>query len=417
MPYFRYRVVDLKGQELEGTIRSDDRRRAAEALQARGFRVLSIEEASPTADQPAAAPSAQPARVVHPYRGSEKSLHFVLGQMAELLRAGVNPAQGFATLSQNQPNAGYRRSLAEMAEAASRGGAISEVMGRYPGLYPEHVAAIVRAGEHGGFLPEALSVAANQAKEAYLFKKWHWFLWLIPALFVVVIPMTVLAGHSFNAAFRKAWSGAGGSTGGAVMRDMAADVVQTLKWPVGPYLLLSVGLLLGSYLWLSSDARRRLRHRLGLRYPSLRKRAKMECLSLFTWAASRLSQAGVPPSTVWEMAAACVPNAEMQAQLMQAGRQMREGSRLTDAVRAARVLPDEYAPLLATAEMTGTVPGTLERLSNAARGEYETQTAKAKTWGCALGCFWLGVIGPIGMIIVLYYYYDVLRMLLEEIGQ
>jgi hypothetical protein len=81
------------------------------------------------------------------------------------------------------------------------------------------------------------------------------------------------------------------------------------------------------------------------------------------------------------------------------------------------MLPDEYASLLSTAELTGTVPGTFERLSNVARGEYETLTAKAKTWGCVLGCFWLGIIGPIGMTIVIYYYYDIVKMLIDEVNR
>jgi len=424
MEFFRYKVKDQNGQELEGTIRSADQEKAVEALQARGFRVLNITSQSqaasrtPAVNQPAAMPSMPPMPTygLYQYRGSDKALYFILGQMAELLRAGVNPAQGFLTLGQNQSNAGYRKSLEEMAASSAKGGSISEVMRKYPRLYPEHVIGMTQAGEYGGFLPEALEVASNQAKEAHVFKKWHWFVWAILVMFFVVIPLTLLAGHSFNAAFRKSWTGGGNVTSGTVVHDMWADVIQTIKWPVGPYLLLSIGVIVGGLLWLNSDRQKAFRHRLGLKYPSLKKRAKMECFSIFTWAASRLSRAGVAPNTTWEMACKCIPNVEMREQIAKAGWQMNEGSKITDAVRNARMLPDEYISLLTTAELTGTVPGTFERLSNVARGEYETLTAKAKTWGCALGCFWLGVIGPIGMTIIIYYYYDIVKMLIDEVN-
>lgn len=426
MEYFHYKVKDQKGQELEGTISSADQQKATEALQARGFKVLNIVSRSqmatghPVMNQPAAKVQmpAMPTYGLYQYKGGDKGRYFILGQMSELLRAGVNPAQGFVTLGQNQGNIGFRKSLEEMAATSTEGGSISEVMRKYPRLYPEHVIGMTRAGEFGGFLPEALDVASKQAKEAHTFKIWHWFVWVIVGLFLGVIPMVLLAGHSFNATFRKTWSGSGGEnvTSNTVMRDMGADIVKMLKWPIGPYLLLIIAVIVGTMLWLGSDKQKLFRHRMALKYPSLRKRAKMECFSIFTWAASRLSRAGLAPNSTWEMACNCVPNLEMRNQMMQAGWTMHEGSKITDAVRNARMLPDEYISLLSTAELTGTVPGTFERLSNVARGDYEMQTAKAKTWGCALGCFWFGIIGPIGMTIIMYYYYDILRVLLDEIN-
>ncbi len=426
MEYFHYKVKDQKGQELEGTISSVDQQKATEALQARGFKVLNIVSRSqattghPIVNQPAAKVPmpAMPTYGLYQYKGTDKQRYFILGQMSELLRAGVNPAQGFVTLGQNQGNVGFRKSLEEMAATSTAGGSISEVMRKYPRLYSEHVIGMTQAGEYGGFLPEALDVASKQAKEAHVFKIWHWFVWLILVLFFVIIPITLLAGHSFNATFRKTWNGGGGEavTSNTVVRDMWADVGQMIKWPIGPYFLLVLGIVVGTLLWLNSDKQKRFRHRLGLRYPSLKKRAKMECFSIFTWAASRLSRAGVSPNSTWEMSCNCIPNIEMREQMKSAGWQMNEGSKITDAVRNARMLPDEYISLLSTAELTGTIPGTFERLSNVARGDYEAQTAKAKMWGCALGCFWLGVIGPIGLTIIIYFYYDILNVLLKEIN-
>ena len=87
---------------------------------------------------------------------------------------------------------------------------------------------------------------------------------------------------------------------------------------------------------------------------------------------------------------------------------------MSEAFFESRLFPDEYAPMMATAEHTGDVPGTLHRLSEASRAEFETSTGRAKVrLGCwaSLGC---AVTSAIMLIIFIsLWYYELPAKILE----
>jgi hypothetical protein len=72
------------------------------------------------------------------------------------------------------------------------------------------------------------------------------------------------------------------------------------------------------------------------------------------------------------------------------------------------LFPQEYAPMVATGEMTGDVPGALERLSQVSRVEYDTGTVKSKAFTSTLGCTTLlAVTGFVTIMIYYIWYHDV----------
>ena len=423
MEYFRYKVKDQKGQELEGTISALGQDKAIESLQARGYKVLDIASRDQFISQTVITPHQASSKVAMPpmptyglyqYRGSDKQRYFVLGQMSELLRAGVNPAQGFLTLGQNQNNIGFRESLKEMSAASTAGGSISEVMRKYPRLYPEHVIGMTRAGEIGGFLPEALNVAAEQAKEAHAFKAYHWFVWVVVVNLFGSVPVAIIGMAAFRDVFFKTMNSGGSVNSSWFFSEFLKIMGRQLIWPTGPITLAAYLAFGVFYSWLSQDKNKLLRHRIAMRYRVIRLRSKLEGTSIFAWAVARLSRSGVSPQSTWTMACDCVPNLDMKQRLVGAGQMMNEGSKLSEAVHRSDVLPEEYASFTATGEMTGTIPGTFERMSNVAHADYEGQTKRAKSQTGILGCLWLIITSMIGTAIFFYFYGDLLTRLMNE---
>lgn len=423
MEYFHYKVKDQKGQELEGTISSVDQQKATEALQARGFKVLNIVSRSqattghPIVNQPAAKVPmpAMPTYGLYQYKGTDKQRYFILGQMSELLRAGVNPAQGFVTLGQNQGNVGFRKSLEEMAATSTAGGSISEVMRKYPRLYPEHVIGLTKAGEAGGFLSEALDVAAKQAGDSHSFKLFHWFVWVVIINLFLAVPLSILGGIAFRDTAIKSIDGGGSIDSGGVAALFGRIFAKQLVWPTGPISILFYLIFFGVLFWLFQDQNKLLRHKLGLRYRIFRKRATFECASIFAWAISQTARAGISPSNTWSLAADCVPNLEFRRRLLTAGQMLNEGSRISEAIGKVDLLPEEYLSLTTTGELTGTVPGTFERLAFAARSEYDGQTRKAKFQTGLLGCLWLIIGSGIATALFFYFYSDLLMKMMNDI--
>ena len=90
---------------------------------------------------------------------------------------------------------------------------------------------------------------------------------------------------------------------------------------------------------------------------------------------------------------------------MEAGAHLRGAERLSEILGRTKVFPDEYVPVVATAEYTGDVPAAMERLANMSNTEFETAQNFAKVrggcWG-ALGCF---VTSGVMMAIFMYAWY------------
>jgi type II secretory pathway component PulF len=287
-------------------------------------------------------------------------------------------------------------------------------LSRYPDLYPDHVVGIVRAGEVAGFLPEALDEVARQAQSAHAFHRWFFWVWFLMVNFLLSVPGTWIAMEGMI----RAWdnldkSGGRGANGGtmqppeAVGSFMSALWHETL-WPWGPLtLLFFAGIYFFRRYYISRYATK-YRHELGLRFPVYGKRARHENLARFAWTMSRVARAGIAPARAWQLAADSVPNQAFRDELLGVGKNLGGSERMSDLVFKSKIFPEEYAPIVATGEYTGNLPGALERLSQVSEGEYQAAENYAKVrsgcWG-ALGCF---VSSGICAIIFAWFYYHVL---------
>jgi general secretion pathway protein F len=419
MPFYLYSAVDSGGKKLEGTIQAENPNHAMQLLTQRGFRAPRIiSERLPQGVPAAAAPvqinvPAAPKRQEYRTRKStDRDLFFLFAQVSDQLRAGINPAQAFGELSRMYKAKKFRDSLGMIADAASEGKSISGVLELWPDLYPEHVVGLVRAGEMGGFLPEAAATISEQAGSAYKFKRFHWWIWLIALNGLLSIPLVLLF-RQWLITYYEETEKTGGQ--GDAYTLMAKVAWKFILWPYGPATLATFIVL-----WLlrnafSSRPARLFRHRLGLSIPVLGGRARNESVTIFTWVLSRLARGGVPPNRSWELALASVPNLGMQERLENAGSLMNEGSRLSDVVFKSKIFPDEYAPAVATGELTGDVSGTLERLSQISRTEFEAGTVKSKAFTGSCGCTALLITtGIVTIVAVLAVYKDLYQKAAPE---
>jgi type II secretory pathway component PulF len=135
-------------------------------------------------------------------------------------------------------------------------------------------------------------------------------------------------------------------------------------------------------------------------------RARHEGISLFAWVLGKVAQGGGTPHQSWEVGLECVPNLALRRELREAGQKLHTGERLSAAFSGTRLFPEEYAPMMATAELTGDVPGTLQTLSDLSRRDFETSTTKSKAAAWVMSSTALVVTGGIILIlmVVMWYY-------------
>lgn len=466
MSHYRFTAFDSSGKEHAGTVQAATAQDAAKQLVAQGLRVRMISEVKagdgrrengnglqatgygqtplpsgnpkskiqnpklspsppspPVARRPspvAPAPSPQiintPAprpTSYHTATGTDKDRYFLFSQISQALRSGLNPANFFNEIAPRTKGI-YRGSLQHLAGAATEGIPMSTVMAQYPDLYPPHVIGAMRAGEQGVFLPEAAEMIAQQAEQAHKFKRWFWFVWGIIFNGLIAVPGVLLFRSALLKMVDTQMKG-GETTSQKVLADLTSEMWHSLLWPYGPATLLVCILLYAFWKYMGARASLPFRHKLGLAWPVFGKRARSENLTIFSWTMSKLSASGLPHQTSWDLAAGSVPNIEMQAKLMDVGRRVANSEKIADAVFASDLFPKEYAPMIATAEYTGSIPATMDQLSKASRTEYEAQQNYAKLRGAGWGCLVLGVTSAFVLGVVLYaWYYEVYDRILRE---
>jgi type II secretory pathway component PulF len=427
MPSFQFSATDANGQPRQGQIQASNAAEALQALMRQGMtspRILAESPGTSAATRRAQAPQpviqqnpvqqapvqrpAQPVqrplqqtqmppvgpvkinvpaapaapKVHYTRRSSDKDIYFLFAQISEQLRAGIGPMQLFSELSQMYKDPKYKDSLAMIAEAASEGKSISDVMELWPDLYPEHVTGLIRSGEVGGFLPDAAATVSEQAFNAHKFKIFHaWFVWVL-AINMLSIPLVFMFRQALLYYKDQQEIHPQGGDPFAVFKVMGHFMI----WPWGPIIIVLIIGSLALRKYLSGRTMKKFRHNLIMRTPVLGKRARDESATIFSWVLSRLTRSGIPPNRSWELAMSSVPNLVMKERLSEAGRVMNEGSKLSDVVFKSNLFPQEYAPMIATGELTGDVPGALERLSMVSRAEYDTGTVRSKAVTGSAGC-------------------------------
>lgn len=439
MPFFRYSGTDTQGNPIQGSVQATSPDEALKSLRARGMNV-SVQGATasiadgrvvpPAANVPVRAsgqsPAAKPqaaaipprqgssqapvtalrsaAGTVRTRRGSDKERFFLFSQLASYMRSGINPAQAFADVGMRLPQEHYREAMRWISQQVGEGHSLADSMCRYPDLFPPHVVGITRAGEMGGFLPEAFTAISQQGEASHKFRRSLWVVWVVAIHAFLVIPAAWL----MYTLFPRVWeivSDSGAADFSSGLQAVGQAFWELLKWPILPSAALIYLVAFVLYRWVNSRPMTGRRHRWSLNTPIFGGRAKHEGLSLFSWILSNVAQAGVSPHRSWDLGVESVPNEALKERLRQAGERLHTGERLSTAFFESRLFPHEYAPMMATAEATGDIPGTLKRLSEMSRSEFEVSTSKSKAAAWVMSTTAMALTAGIVLILLVVMWY------------
>ena len=457
MPSFDYTAIDRQGNSVQGQVQANTRDEAALSLTQTGLLVSRLSQVGGTPIQqstriqqgtpglqiqqtqsnpptqttpqttgappvlkraPATVPAASPAiasaaarpatqtkssgyprsQPVRTKAGTDKDLYFIFSQLQSYSRAGINPVEAYTNVANACRRPDYAEALRAAADAAKEGRPMSDVFERYPDLFPPHVVGMVRAAEKGGFFPEAYDIVTDQAFASHKFRIWFKWLFAVAIMVGACLPVAVL----MLLAGLQSWDiqeKSGGEAPG--WGTLFGSVGHQFLWPWGPITaVLTIAAILFARYWQAMPNRER-RHRLVLLTPTINKRARAESLSVFAWTLANLSKVGLAPKTVWELATGTIPNLEIRRQLESTGRRMTEQTRLSEAMTMEKSMPDEYAPIVQTGEITGDVPTALLRASQSQLEEFKAGDIGSKA---RVGCWMLLLIG-IGSAVLIWLFY------------
>jgi len=156
---FNYQAIDQAGQQKSGSMEAVNVDIAISSLQARGFVITSIKDASPSTVLSRNFTLFQ--RVPH------KEVVILSRQLSTLFEAQVSALRIFRLMSAESPNLLLKKKLMEISDDIQGGSSISGALAKHPNVFNEFYVNMVKAGEESGKLNETFGYLADYMDRTY----------------------------------------------------------------------------------------------------------------------------------------------------------------------------------------------------------------------------------------------------------
>ena len=151
---FSYEALDAAGTRVKGTIDSDSRDGAASSLAAQKLIPLSVTGSGQGLQKDLKIPGFSK-------RTSLKDLAIFARQFASMTSSGLTLLRTLAILEEQTGNPKLKEAVGQVRSDVQGGSTLSSAMSRHPDQFPLLMVNMVKAGEAGGFLDEALARIAK----------------------------------------------------------------------------------------------------------------------------------------------------------------------------------------------------------------------------------------------------------------
>lgn len=150
MPEFQYIAKELSGREVAGVLTAGSEQEAVNSLSGKALFPTQITLADAEVRQQAAVGK----------RVRARHTAIIYSQLADLLASGVPLLRSLEILEQQSSRPAVTGVLQDVREQVAEGTRLADAMRRHPKVFNELALSMVRAGEEGGFLEDALKRVA-----------------------------------------------------------------------------------------------------------------------------------------------------------------------------------------------------------------------------------------------------------------
>jgi type IV pilus assembly protein PilC len=159
---FEYKVIDVNGKQVKGRVDAPNETAAVQALRSQGSVPLTIVETGLGLKKDIKIPGIGG-------KVGLKDLSVFSRQFATMTNSGLSLLRSLAILEDQIENPTFQRAVNQVRLDIEGGLSLSGSLAKHPKIFPALMVAMVRAGETGGFLDDALErIAINFEKDAAL---------------------------------------------------------------------------------------------------------------------------------------------------------------------------------------------------------------------------------------------------------
>ena len=329
-----------------------------------------------------------------------KDLAIMSRQASTMLTSGLSLLRALSILADQTENKKLKVILGKVRDDVERGVSFSDAVAKYPVDFPPIMINMIRAGETGGFLDQAMdSIATNFEKEHKLRSTiksamTYPVVVLVMSLVAVVVMLVFIV-----PIFQKMFSSLGGQLPLPTMLLVYAS--HAMVW-VGPILLVAIAL--GWFWWRANKNTDRVRgfvDPIRLRLPVFGELSRKIVIARFARNFSNMIGAGVPILQALQIVGEVSNNFVVQRALERVAESVRKGESIAVPLAAEKVFPEMVSQMVAVGEDAGSLEVMLEKIAEFYDNEVESTTEALTSLIEPLLIAFLGVVVG-GMIVALY---------------
>lgn len=329
-----------------------------------------------------------------------KDLAIMARQASTMLSSGLSLLRALSILADQTDNKKLKDILGKVRDDVERGVSFSDAVAKYPVAFPPIMINMIRAGETGGFLDQAMdSIATN-------FEKEHKLRSTIKSAMtypVVVLCMSLVAVVIMLVFIVPIFQNMFASLGGQLpLPTMMLVWLSHAMVYVGP--VLAVAIIVGWFWWRANKNTDRVRGALDplkLRLPVFGQLNRKIVMARFARNLSNMIGAGVPILEALQIAGQVSNNIVVERALHRVSESVRKGESIAAPLERENVFPTMVAQMIAVGEDAGSMELMLERIAVFYDNEVEASTEALTSLIEPLLIGFLGVVVG-GMIVALY---------------
>lgn len=329
-----------------------------------------------------------------------KDLAIMSRQASTMLTSGLSLLRTLTILSDQTENKKLKDILGKVRDDVERGVSFSDAVAKYPVDFPPIMINMIRAGETGGFLDQAMdSIATNFEKEhklrstiksamTYPVVVLCMSLAAVAIMLIFIVPI-----------FQDMFSSLGGQL--PLPTQVLVTLSHAMRW-LAP--VLAVAVIVG-WLWFrankNTDRFRSFRDPIMLRLPVFGGLTRKIVIARFARNFSNMIGAGVPILQALSIVGQVSNNFVVQKALERVAEDVRKGESIAAPLARESIFPAMVSQMVAVGEDAGSLEIMLEKIAVFYDSEVESTTESLTALIEPLLIAFLGVVVG-GMIIALY---------------
>jgi general secretion pathway protein F len=343
MERFFYEAIDGQGRRVVDSDTANDRESLIMSLQSQGLVVVRWLEGD------------RPRRFHLTRRGkSLKSgeLLQLTKELSHLLKSGLPLDRALSIIGESTPSSGVKTLLAQLKEAIRGGKSLSEAVAEKPGEFSELYINMVRVGEVGGVLPQALEKVAQFMERTEEIKRFIISSSIYPIILLTVGLISILIIMGFVVPrFSGIFKDLGQKVPLPTQILMSVSAFLQEWWPV--LLISAVSLVVLFWRWVRMPSNKGRIDRFVTRSPLIGALVLETQVSRFARTFGTLLLSGVPVLKALSIVERVVGNSLVKGAVAHVYEQVRSGKRISASMHEKGVFPSMTVQMVSVGEETG----------------------------------------------------------------